>query len=198
MPEDHPPNRVLVLCTANRCRSVMAAALLADRLGAADATLVVRSAGVGGSAGERPPPEVIAVLAGYGLDVSRHRSRIVSAAELDSASLVLAMAREHARHAAVAAVSSWPRVFTFKELIRRADQVRPRRTGESLADWLAVLNTGRDRFDLLGEDPADDVADPIGGPLAGYAAAAAEIDQLVRKLAGLGWGWLTGELPGSR
>jgi len=198
MPEDHPPDRVLVLCTANRCRSVMAAALLAKRLGAADASLAVRSAGVGGSTGERPPLEVIAVLADYGLDVSRHRSRTVSAADLDSASLVLAMAREHARHAAVVAVGSWPRVFTLKELIRRADRARPRRVGESLAGWLTVLNTDRDRFDLLGEDPADDVADPVGGPLAGYEATAAEIDRLVRELAGLGWGWPAAGLPGQR
>ena len=193
MPEDRLPDHVLVLCTANRCRSVMAAALLAQRLGAEGESPVVRSAGVAVRGGEPPPPEVVSVLAGHGLDVGQHRSQAVSAADLDAASLILAMAREHIRHASVTAPGSWPRAFTLKEIVRRAGQARPREPGEPLVDWLALLHTGRDRYALLGDDPADDVGDPMGSPVAAFAATAAELEQLILKLASYGWG-----VPGSR
>src|ERR1035441_10678536 len=47
---------VLVLCTANQCRSVMAQALLTRRLAAAGAAAAVRSAGMAGEGGAPPPP----------------------------------------------------------------------------------------------------------------------------------------------
>jgi protein-tyrosine-phosphatase len=188
MPDDRLPETVIVLCTANRCRSVMAAALLAQRLGAVRTPLVLRSAGVAGLGGEPSAAEVASVLARYGLDVSGHRSQAVAAADLDSAALILGMAREHVRHAAVTAPGSWPRSFTLKEIVRRAGETGPRAPGEPLAGWLARLHAGRDRYALLGDDPRDDVADPMGGPPAAYAATAAELDHLVGRLAALGWG----------
>lgn len=166
----------------------MAAALLARRLRVAGAPLVVRSAGVVGHVGEAPPAEVITVLASYGIDAGGHRSRAVSAADLDSASLVLAMAREHVRYAAVTVPDSWPRAFTLREMVRRAGKTGPREPGEPLAGWLARLHAGRDRHGLLGDDSRDDMADPMGGPLAAYAATATEIGHLVSRLAALGWG----------
>ena len=36
--------------------------------------------------------------------------------------------------------------------------------GEPLASWLARVQLGRDRVELLGDSPDDDVADPMGGP----------------------------------
>src|ERR1019366_4412215 len=95
---------VLVLCTANQCRSVMAQALLTRRLAAAGAAppvpagrkggggggappaggaaaAVVRSAGRAGGGGP-PPPEVISALAAYGLDVRAHRSRSLAEGDL--------------------------------------------------------------------------------------------------------------------
>ena len=59
---------VLVLCTANRCRSVMAGALLARRLRAAGVAGWVHSAGLLGE-GQPAPPGVVSVMAGSGLDV---------------------------------------------------------------------------------------------------------------------------------
>ena len=67
---------IVVLCTANVCRSPMAAALLARRLAALGVTVPVRSAGMIGS-GDPPHPEVISVMASYGIEIASHRSRIV-------------------------------------------------------------------------------------------------------------------------
>ena len=177
---------IIMLCTANVCRSPMAAALLARRLAALGVTVPIRSAGMI-SSGDPPHPEVISVMASYGIQIVSHRSRIVCAADLASASLVLAMARDNLRHAVITEPGVWPRAFTLKELVRRGEQVGPRRPGEPLSRWLSRVHKGRERTSLLGDSPDDDVADPAGGPLRAYADTANLLDYLVKRLAGLGW-----------
>jgi protein-tyrosine phosphatase len=177
---------IVVLCTANICRSPMAAALLARRLAAADVTVPVRSAGMI-SNGEPPHPEVISVMDSYGIPIASHRSRIVCAHDLTHASLVLAMARDHLRHAAITEPGAWPRAFTLKELVRRGERIGPRPPGESFPDWLSRAHAGRERIALLGDSPDDDVADPAGGPISAYADTAGLLERLVTRLAELGW-----------
>jgi|SRR6266702_1603708 len=177
---------VLVLCAANVCRSPMAAALLARRLAALGVRVPVRSAGVLRD-GDPPLPEVVSVMATYGLDTASHRSHAVAAAELAAAELILGMTRDGVRHAVVTAPEVWPRAFTLKELIRRGERIGPRPHGEPLAGWLSRAHADRERRDLLGDSPEDDVADPAGGPPEGYANAAALLDGLVRRLAELCW-----------
>lgn len=184
---------ILVLCTANMCRSLMAQALLVQKLAEVGAAGSVRSAGLLRE-GEPPPPEVISVMAARRLDVTAHRSHVVSVGDLSASDLVLAMAREHVRHAVVTAPEAWPRAFTLKELVRRGQETGPRRPDQSLASWLARIHDGRDRSALLGDSPADDVADPIGGPLQAYATTADLLDQLVGQLVELCWELR--ELPG--
>ena len=68
---------MLLLCTANVCRSVMAQAMLSARLAARGVAVPVASAGLLGE-GRPPPPEVVSVMAARGIDVTGHRSRIVT------------------------------------------------------------------------------------------------------------------------
>ena len=164
----------------------MAQAMLSARLAARGVTASVGSAGV--LAGDRrPPPEVISAMAARGIDVSRHQSRVVTAEDLAAADLILGLAREHVRHAAVLLPGAWPRAFTIRELARRGRQAGPRAPDEPLAHWLARAADGRRRDDLLGSHPADDVADPAGGPLREYQATADTLDRLTRDLVELGW-----------
>ncbi len=164
----------------------MAEGLLTDRLAALGSAATVRSAGMLGD-GDPPRPEAITAMAGYGLDIAGHRSRRVTAEELESADLTLAMARENLRHAAVTAPAVWPRAFTLRELVRRGAAIGPRTAGEDLAVWLARVHDGRERAALLGDSPADDVADPTGGPAGGYAETAAVLSGLLDQLVGLCW-----------
>jgi protein-tyrosine phosphatase len=177
---------VLVLCTANICRSPMAEALLADRLAARDSATTVCSGGMLGD-GEPPCPEAITAMADYGLDIAAHRSRLVAAAEFERTDLTLAMARENLRHAVVTAPTIWPRAFTIKELVRRGQAIGGRAPEESLAGWLARAHEGRERAALLGDSDDDDVADPIGGPPQGYTETAAILSALLDRLADLCW-----------
>src|SRR5712691_12150692 len=177
---------ILVLCTANVCRSTMAAPLLARRLAALGVTVPVRSAGMI-RCGDPPHPEVISVMASYGIETASHRSRVVCAADLAQATLVLAMSRENLRYAVIAAPEAWPRAFTLKELIRRGERIGPRPPGEPFSRWLSHAHAGRDRVSLLGDSAEDDVADPAGGPLRAYADTARLLERLVTRLAELGW-----------
>jgi protein-tyrosine phosphatase len=177
---------ILLLCSANVCRSVMAQALLSRRLAVRAAGVSVASAGLLES-GRRPPPEVLTVMAARGIDVGRHRSRRVTADDLEAADLILGLAREHVRHAVVLAPESWPRAFTLRELLRRGARAGARVPGEPLGSWLARAASDRGRRDLLGGGAGDDVPDPYGGPLAGYRATASLLDGLTGDLAGLAW-----------
>ena len=164
----------------------MAEALLASRLAALGSAATVRSGGMLGE-GEPPRPEVITVMAGYGLDIAAHRSRRVTVEDLEAADLTLAMARENLRHAVVTAPAVWPRAFTLRELVRRGGAVGPRAAREDLAAWLTRVHDGRERTALLGDSPIDDVADPVGGPQGGYAETAALLSGLLDQLVGLCW-----------
>jgi protein-tyrosine phosphatase len=177
---------ILLLCTANVCRSVMAQAMLSRRLAATAAPIAVASAGLL-DGGRPPPPEVTSVMAAAGIDVSGHRSSRVTAADLAAADLILGLAREHVRHAAVLLPESWPRAFTLREVLRRCPRAGARGPGEPLGSWLARVGVGRDRRDLLGDAPDDDVPDPYGGPLEGYQVTARLLDGLTRDLAAVGW-----------
>jgi len=86
---------VLLVCTANICRSPMAEALLRARLGEAAADWRIESAGTWALEGEGAAPRAIKVLKARGIDLSQHRSRVVDASLLNRARLVLVMEKGH-------------------------------------------------------------------------------------------------------
>ena len=176
---------ILVVCTANLCRSPMAAALLVDALERGAAQGTVRSAGVRGAPDLPPPEPVVDVMATRGLDVGAHRSRRVEASDIRHADLVVAMERAHVQALVVLVPDAFGRTFTLKELVRRAAAVGSRGGGEPLSHWLGRLHSGRRASALLGSDPCDDVADPMGGPPERYRRTADELADLTTRLVAL-------------
>ena len=174
-PEPEPPIRFLIVCTANRCRSPMAATLLRDRLRAVDAPTLVSSAGT--LAEDGLPAMRYALVAVNG--TSGHSSRPVTADLLEEADLVLCMTREHVRTIVMLSPDVFGRTFTLEEFVRRAAAAGPRRSGEALESWLAWIGTGRRTSDLVGYHDPDDIDDPIGLPAEAYRRCAAEIDALL-------------------
>jgi len=169
---------VLVVCTGNICRSPMAAAMLAARLGERGVPVEITSAGF--VTEDRPaPPEVLEVLDARGLDVRDHRSRRLGVADLARPDLVLCMERRHVREVAVLDRDAFARTFTLPDLARRAEARGPRREGEDLRAYLERLGAGRRPVDVLGVDDADEVADPYGRSASAYRRAADEIDRLL-------------------
>jgi len=137
--------------------------------------------------GEPASANGVDVLGERGLDLGAHRSRILDRQLLEDTDLVLAMAREHLREAVLALPDIWPRAFTLKELVRRGDLIGRRAPGESIDAWLARAHSGRNRADLLGSSPDDDVEDPIGLSRSAYEKTADELSNLVDRLVDLLW-----------
>lgn len=181
--------RLLVVCTANVCRSPVAAALLARALhGRRDVDghdWAVSSAGTGEYRAELDSGTVKAAAA-VGVDLSTHRSRVVDREVLavDGADLVITMARAHLPVVVGLDPAAWSRTFTLKDLARRANELPPPSETEGFGGWLTRMGAGRQARDMLKPDPADDVDDPYGLPLrhheAMIAEVAHEIDNLVR------------------
>jgi protein-tyrosine phosphatase len=182
-----PAIDILLVCTANVCRSPMAEALLRERLRArhVGGDVRVTSAGLLG-AGLLPSEAAVTVLAERGLDLSEHRSRLLEASLLD-VDLVVGMERRHVREMVVLRPDVWPRAFTLKELVRRGEAAGPRAANEALAAWLARVDAGRTRADAIGSSRDDDVADPIGRPIADFERTVAELDDLLARVVALLW-----------
>jgi protein-tyrosine phosphatase len=170
----------------------MAAALFGGVLeevaaaGDLDEPVAVVSAGLLES-GHPVPPEVVKAVASYGADLTPHRSTQLTADVIESADLVLGMERRHGREVVLLVPSAWTRTFTLKEFVRRGEKVGPRRRRQPLRAWLSVVGDERQRTDLVGRSVDDDVADPLGGDPADFRATAAELADLVQRLARLLW-----------
>ena len=147
----------------------------------------VRSAGLL-EAGQPAHDHGVDVLSTQGIDLSAHRSQSMTVALLQSAELVLAMAREHVREAVVMTPTVFPKTFTLKELVRRGNQIGPREPGEPLDRWLARAHSGRSPRDLMGHSRDDDIEDPIGRPRAAYVTMVDELSELIDQLVWLVWG----------
>jgi len=175
---------VLVLCTANLCRSPTAEVLLRRQLADHGVDAHVHSAGRG-PGGQASPAPALAAFSGIGIDLTQHRSRTLTRDMLADANLVIGMAREHVRDALALDPDVWPRAFTFKELVRRGEAAGARQPSEDLSAWVGRVGAGRSVTAMLGAAGSDDVADPIGGPSRGYRRTVRELDSLAGRLAGL-------------
>ena len=97
-PWQRPKVGVLFLCTANRCRSPMAEALLRHKLalmGVPAREVTVRSAGTRAVSGQPPDPRVIQLLDEAGIRPPRRPSRPLRRRDLEQADFVLAMENSH-------------------------------------------------------------------------------------------------------
>lgn len=86
---------VLCVCTGNLCRSPIAEAVLASRLGTEGP--VVSSAGTGAVVGEPAASHARSVVQTRGLDIEEHRARQLTARMLREHDLVLAAEESHVR-----------------------------------------------------------------------------------------------------
>lgn len=178
--------RIVVLCLANRCRSPLGSALLQREATLLQLPLEVISAGFGDS-GLPATTATVDTAHDLDLDLSAHHSLTIDQATLAQADLVIGMERLHVREAVVMEPSIWRHAFTLRELVRRAEAVPPRAPGQSLADYLEGLSAGRDRMELMGSSPDDDIVDPTTDWTVDHATTAALIDDLLRRFLNRAW-----------
>ena len=175
---------ILVLCTANQCRSPMAQVLLGEQLQARGIASSVSSAGF--RTGGRPAAAHAQVtVAERGLSLAGHVSRAVTPALLEAADLVVTMERRHVQKAVLLESRCWPVCFSLGDLLVRGQEVGPRWDGEAVGGWVNRLHADRQPADVVGASIGGDVADPIGQPLRRFRATAKSLATACDTLADL-------------
>jgi len=147
------PGTIVAVCTANICRSPMAAALLQHALAAQPAplrSLKVISAGVAARRGTPVSENSVLALKKVGIDVSGHRAQPLTQELLDEAFAVLCMTESHRAMIQVQAEPVPRNLFLFREFLTgNVDQ---------------------------------EIADPYGGPLKIYEASRDEMVEAIPAL----------------
>jgi protein-tyrosine-phosphatase len=110
---------VLFVCTANICRSPMAAALFRARVTKSlpdGKDWLVDSAGTWATDGQRVSENSVKAMAARGIDISSHRSKTVSGALLDLFDLILVMEPGHQEALRVEFPEAVQRIFLLSEM----------------------------------------------------------------------------------
>ncbi len=110
---------ILFVCTANIARSPMAAALfnrLVDQKGLAH-RYRTESAATWGQDGLPAAVEGVLVMSEYGLDISQHRSRVVTPEVMKGADLVLTMEAGHAEALRLEFQTKRHQIFQLTEMV---------------------------------------------------------------------------------
>ncbi len=109
---------ILVVCTANICRSPVGEALIRDRLqkrGLTDWT--VSSAGTWAMRQRGASRNSVIVMERQGLDISNHVSRMITDEDMRKANLVLCMEAGHAEALRAEFYGDADKVFLFSEMV---------------------------------------------------------------------------------
>jgi glycine hydroxymethyltransferase len=138
---------ILFVCTGNICRSPMAEGLFRHLTARMDGRYRAISAGVAAVDGMPPSTHAVQALRELGIDISRQRSRALTAQLIREADLIFGMTHGHAN----AVTLMYP----------------------DAADKTLVLR----EFDETLEDFDKDIADPIGGSFSVYLRCRDEIEQ---------------------
>lgn len=119
---------VLVICTANICRSPMAAGLLRHALAAQPEplrSLKVVSAGVAARTGEPVSENSVIALRKVGIDLSRHTSQPLTQEMLDDAIAVICMTESHRAMIQLQADPAPQHVYLIREFLRDGEKEIP-------------------------------------------------------------------------
>ena len=140
------PGTILTVCTANICRSPMAAALLQHALAGQPEplrSLRVVSAGVAARVGDLISENSVVALKKVGLDISGHRSRPLTRELLAEATLVLCMTETHRAMIQLTNEPQPKNLFLFREFLPRAAD---KEIGDPYGGPLKIYETARDEM----------------------------------------------------
>jgi protein-tyrosine-phosphatase len=172
------PFQVAFVCTGNRFRSPLAAALLERKAHG----LPVRIASLGTlDLGSQPAlPEAVEMARELGLDLAAHRARRLASGDLVGADLVLGFEQRHVKASVVDSGAPREASFTLPELVQLLSQI----PGPPLAN--DPIERARVRIRQAnaarGGGPVLELGDPLGLTIADQRGIARELSQLVSLL----------------
>ncbi len=168
--------RVLLVCTANVCRSPLAHAFTVGHAAAGAYPIKVASASVDTKV-RHVHPLVETILGERGQQPARSISQPLSNEVVDASDLILTMTGDHAIAVAGQFRAALFKVFMLDHFVTTA---RPKHGNESLDEWLdAVRRLPRTYPNQPG---ATDVPDPVNKDEATFRSIAATIDDLTARL----------------
>lgn len=174
---------VLVVCTANICRSP-AAAILLDA--ATDDSVSVTSAGTAAQVGHRVAPRMAELLDEAGVQHGKHLARQVDAALLASSDLILTASRNHRAEVLGLNPAAVRRTFTLGELARLLRRGRAQLPafdeGTPDAVQLAALAAWASAHRSVAVGDEDDIPDPWGRSGRTYRTT---LDRITRAVVGI-------------
>jgi len=175
---------VLLVCTANQCRSPMAEHLLRAELEVRALDWSVSSAGVAARPGQPMHPSAARILDRRGIDTAGWTSRLVDGVTIDRADLVLTATEAHREAVARLRPNAMARTFTllqFAHLIRASPPVAAG-TGQGFgAALVAQAGAARGRLQPLPKSDRD-LADPMGQSAHKFRRCAAVVEQAVQDI----------------
>jgi protein-tyrosine phosphatase len=174
--------RVAFVCTGNRFRSPLAAALFEQQVGGR-MPLAVDSYGTLPVDAAPALPEAEDLAPRYGVDLSTHRARQLRRGDLEGAELVLGFEKFHLAAAIVDGGADRSRAFTLPELVQLLERLAPAHAPSRLEharSLLAAASAARGEIVRPSE-----LADPFGEPQARQRAIADQLAALTERLAWL-------------
>ncbi len=176
--------RIAFVCTGNRFRSPIAAALLVRET----RNLPVRIASLGtlDLGRERALPEAVAIADSMGLDIVGHRARSLGRVDLDGFHLVLGFERKHVMASVVEADALIEHTFTLPELVELLAQLPDTpQASEPVQRAVARIHQAHANRPPDFRDSFPEVADPLGMTVPAQRETAREIEVLVGELSAL-------------
>ena len=151
---NRPPNQlhqddekqVLVVCTANVCRSPFVAALLQQRIRDVTGGDIVRveSAGVRVRPGQAVDPTIAAMLDEMGVELAGKNAVPVVEGALRRADIILVMEEAHRQALFYRLPDALPKIFLLSELAHRFDEIPdPHGQGAQEYEIMAALVVGK-------------------------------------------------------
>lgn len=110
---------ILFVCTGNTCRSSMAEAMLKDMAKKRNLDINISSRGVSAVDGHRASKQAVRVMKDRGIDITKHRSKLLTKKDIEKADLILTMTTNHKGIVLNLYPEANEKVYTLKEFVYR-------------------------------------------------------------------------------
>lgn len=172
--------KIVVVCTGNRFRSPLAEHVL--RRAADGLPVDVRSVGVLDLGAVGALPEALEAARELGLDLSDHRTCVLTPEPLDGADLVLGFERAHIARAVVNGGAPLDRTFTLPELVELLESLPPVRADDPVTRARTVVAAVASSRPDPRRGPVPELVDPLGKSATFFRRTAEQVNELSERL----------------